>query len=164
MYNLRHIPLIQPFIHATYLIELMFLGYDSKCNYNKYTQFADILNKNNENNPRNLENDKKSLIKFAETNEDIKKQKAYCLRKFLNMKLFETFLEGGPQCILQLSIIMQHGPSSYWQYITISTSIIRFCLSATGMFLNYPTNVRMMNFFLVMLVFSVIIFLFRILI
>ena len=85
--------------------------------------------------------DKNALFKFAKINDDINKQKTFLQAEFLDMKLFETFLEGGPQSILQIAIIIMYGPTDYWQYVTIATSLLSFCLSATYMYLQYPTKV-----------------------
>ena len=87
--------------------------------------------------------DKNAIYKFAKINYDINKEKTFLQTEFLDMKLFETFLEGGPQSILQIAIFIRYGPTEYWQYVTIATSLLSFCLSATYMYLQYPTKVRL---------------------
>ena len=136
---LCHIPLIQPFIHTTYFVELMLLDQDFKENINAYNGFAEMFNESYSIFSKCQA--KKDLIYFAETNEKIIKQKIFLRGQFLDHKMYEAFLEGGPQSILQLTILMQKGLSSPWQLFTIVTSFLTFCLCATEMLQNYPTRV-----------------------
>ena len=87
--------------------------------------------------------DRNAIFKFAKINDDIKKQKTFLQTEFMDMKLFETFLEGGPQSILQIAIFIMYGPADYWQYVTIATSLLSFCFSSTYMYLQYPTKVKL---------------------
>ena len=146
-----HIPLLQPFIHTTYFLEFIFLEEDLQKNFEGFTQFCDkdimieILTYYGHVHKINYL--KKELMVYAEMNKKIVKQKAYLKGQFLDLKLYEAFLEGGPQSILQIAIIMQCGPSSYWQYLTISTSLLSFSFTATKMLLEYPTKVSTLDLF-----------------
>ena len=149
----KHFPLIQPFIHLSYMLEFQLLEEKLQENYKNYIQhinkivngdYDTSLEKLAEDQRLNIEDhDKNALYKFAKINDDIIKQRTFLQAEFLDMKLFETFLEGGPQSILQIAIIIIYGPSDYWQYVTIATSLLSFCLSATYMYLQYPTKVRL---------------------
>ena len=59
----------------------------------------------------------------------------------MDLKLYEAFLEGGPQSIVQLMIVMQGGLINYFQIVTIITSLLSFTLAATEIYLRYPTKV-----------------------
>ena len=58
-------------------------------------------------------------------------------------KIYETFLEGAPQSMLQLYIVLETGNITELQWATLLSSFFSFTYSATGIFLEYPTKVRM---------------------
>ena len=85
--------------------------------------------------------EKKMLLKIAKKVEKIKIHRTYLIGQFMDLKLYEAFLEGGPQSIVQLMIVMQGGLTSYFQIFTIATSLLSFTLAATEIYLRYPTKV-----------------------
>ena len=135
-----HIPLIQPFIHASYLFEFNYLTQDEKANIMQYENFSNEQIGNHKDSLE-LQLSKDKLEEFATINKDIKNYRLVLQGKFLKLKILEAFLEGGPQFILQMTIMMQNGPSSYSQYVTIATSLLSFSLAATKILLNFPTEV-----------------------
>ena len=140
-----HIPLFQPFIHASYLFEFNYLTQDEKGNIIQYANFAE---EQVENHKDSLEVQllKDKLKEFATINTNIKNYRSVLQGKFLKLKILEAFLEGGPQFILQITIMMQNGPSSYSQYITIATSLLSFSLGATAILFDFPTEVSTIIF------------------
>ena len=85
--------------------------------------------------------EKKMLLKIAKKVEKIKIHRTYLIGQFMDLKLYEAFLEGGPQSIVQLMIVMQGGLTSYFQIFTIATSLLSFTLAASEIYLRYPTKV-----------------------
>ena len=155
---IKHFPMIQPFIHLSYVLEFQLLENALQNNYNSYLWHIEKFTNENSDYDNSLAQmelycdirteelincDKNAIFKFSKINYDINKQKTFLQAEFLDMKLFETFLEGGPQSILQIAIIIMYGPTDYWQYVTIATSLLSFCLSATYMYLQYPTKVML---------------------
>ena len=64
--------------------------------------------------------DKKSkMFQHGVTHEKHIKDKAQLLTNFLDYKLYEAFLESGPQFVFQLMVIFQDGVSSPVQWFTI---------------------------------------------
>ena len=106
--------------------------------YNRYSEkFQDPSYEANE-----LNKDKQELIELAKTNEYITQHKAFVCGRVLDHKLYEAFLEAGPQSIFQLMIVLQNGFMDEFQLFTILTSILSFIPTATEMYLAYPTKVK----------------------
>ena len=70
-----------------------------------------------------------------------RKRKIALLSEFQEKKLYEAFLESGPQMILQLSITLRNGISGYSQILTILTSFLTFVFASGKFFWHYPTLV-----------------------
>ncbi len=60
--------------------------------------------------------------------------------EFLSTKLMEAVFESGPQCILQLSIILKVGNIEGHQAATILISLVAFWFSTTKFLLQMPTK------------------------
>ena len=90
-----------------------------------------------------LENDDalKKLEDFAKTNQKIKQHKRFLNTQVLGLKLYEAFLEGGPQSILQFTILMKSGIIDYFQIFTLATSLLSFSRTATSLYLGFSTKV-----------------------
>ena len=63
------------------------------------------------------------------------------LNEFLQMKLYEAFLEAAPQAILQVMIVFRRGFSDQMDIFTITTSLLSLTMCATDLFWKYPTQV-----------------------
>ena len=63
------------------------------------------------------------------------------LIEHLDIRLYEAFLESGPQAALQIMIAMARGFSGYNHVATIVTSLLSLTLSAKDFFWQYPTKV-----------------------
>ena len=64
--------------------------------------------------------------------------------EFHDFKIMESFLEGAPQSILQLTIILQEQTLKQVEistWISIGMSFFTFSLGATGIFTEGPTQV-----------------------
>ena len=75
----------------------------------------------------------------ASKDDEMKKKQNSLNLQVLKMKLFEAFLESGPQSIVQIMIIMKNGVSDNFQLLTLFTSILSFGKNATRIYLDYPT-------------------------
>ena len=81
--------------------------------------------------------------KFAKTHDNIIRQQLHLEGQFLNFKLHESFLEGGPQSVLQIITVFKNGFTSGLQLLTILTSFLSFTWTSTEMYLTSPTKVCM---------------------
>ena len=106
------------------------------------TNFEDFIK-------RNQFNDKDEIFEAIRQLVN-KHDKALMYEKYLlglvyQFKLSETFLEGAPQSILQLSILLEQwdpqNPPTSLQYFSFLTSFVSFTLSATQLYLQHPTKV-----------------------
>ena len=113
-------------------------------NFENYVKFSERLITRECTGPlsdHHIPSEKQILLKTAKTVEKIKTHRTYLIGQFMDLKLYEAFLEGGPQSIVQLMIVMQGGLTSYFQIFTIVTSLLSFTLAATEIYLRYPTKV-----------------------
>ena len=135
-----HFPLVQSLVHGTFLTELWFLQKHMDRNMNEYDDYTQNLEEKSK-----MITDKKdqydSLIKFARIHENIKQQILNINSKLLEFKIYESFLEGGPQSILQISILMHIGFYGWLQVFTVGSSMFTFTLASMNMYLHYPTKV-----------------------
>ena len=128
-----HVPILQPFVHLTFFMELR--KYDSliQKNQQSYTNFAKYL----ESKQISLEQDRNEALKFGRTNQEKMMKKNDLLTTFLDLKLLEAFLEAGPQLAFQVSVILQDGISSPTQITTIVTSAISLTWASSELYLKY---------------------------
>ena len=134
---LVHIPILQPFVHWTFFLELR--KYDNEIQDNKqsYTKFATDL----ESNQKSLDENVEDAFQFGRTNRDENIKKNTLLATFLELKLLEAFLEAGPQLAFQITVILQDGISNPIQIVTIVTSALSLTWASSELFLKYPTEV-----------------------
>ena len=59
---------------------------------------------------------------------------------FFDMKIYEAFLEGAPQSILQLYIILTSCEIKPFQWFTLITSFLAFTYASSEIFLKCPTK------------------------
>ena len=136
-----HLPLVQSWVNTTYLIEFVYLDIDLDTNLKKYKEFVSNHTSKAPTDRFNLADEQKKLETFAEINDKITRQKLLLEGQFLDHKLHESFLEGGPQSILQMTIVFKQGFNGGLQIFTILTSLLGFTLTSTEMYLTSPTKV-----------------------
>ena len=136
-----HVPILQPFVHLTYFLELRSLENKIQTNQQKYTTFASNL----ESNENTLDENRKKAFEYGHINHDSLEEKNTLLATFLDLKLLEAFLEAGPQFAFQISVILQDGISSVNQIFTIVTSALSLTWGSSELFLKYPTKVSTEN-------------------
>ena len=142
--TLYHFPLFQPFIHIAYFLELIYHDLHLKMSFENHVTFSKRLISREYTgalSDHHIPIEKKMLLKIAKKVEKIKTHRTYLIGQFMDLKLYEAFLEGGPQSIVQLMIVMQGGLTSYFQIFTIVTSLLSFTLAASEIYLRYPTKV-----------------------
>ena len=82
-------------------------------------------------------------LKLAYLNFKAREHEQRVLGDHYKSKIYETFLEGAPQSMLQLYIVLETGIITGLQWATLLSSFFSFTYSATGIFLEYPTKVSM---------------------
>ena len=132
-----HVPIVQPFVHLTFFLELM--GMDKKIqeNQNEYTNFATGLDLNE----GTLDDKVKDALDYGKQNHKKLVEKNTLLATFMDLKLLEAFLEAGPQFAFQISVILQDGISSDTQIVTIVTSALSLTWASSELYLKYQTEV-----------------------
>ena len=90
-------------------------------------------------------------IKYlVEKNVEARKQIRKVMGEICNFKIMETFLEGAPQSILQLYIVIQTNDEikevELFTWLTISISILSFTLTSVEIYLEHPTQVFFLTF------------------
>ena len=78
---------------------------------------------------------------FARSCDKLSKMRISLLNEFLQMKLYEAFLEAAPQAILQVMIVFRRGFSDPMDIFTITTSLLSLTICATDLFWKFPTQV-----------------------
>ena len=136
-----HLPILQPFVHLTFLKKLRNCDNNIQDNQQEYTNFARSLDSNKD----TLENKAKKAFEFGNDNHNLLKDKNDLLATFLDLKLLEAFLEAGPQFAFQISVILQDGISGPTQILTIVTSALSLTWASSELFLKYPTEVSIYN-------------------
>ena len=71
----------------------------------------------------------------------LNQKKTRVMNDFLQMKLYEAFLEASPQAILQIMIVFSRGFSDPMDVFTITTSMLSLTMCATNLYWKYPTLV-----------------------
>ena len=132
---LLHFPLIQVFTHFSFFMELVELDRLQRANMKV---FKSISNEEMD----NLINNKKKIIEQVLIYDELTKQRSEVFQEVVKFKLFEAFLEGSPQIILQIYIVAQTGFSSWIQIISLIISIISTSYSAHELYQAYPTKVN----------------------
>ena len=132
-----HLPVLQPFVHLTYLKELSSLDIKIQENLKHY-----IISRSTVISGRKLLSEKQNdTYSFGQKYFKYKSEKNQLLATFLQLKLLEAFLEAGPQFAFQISVILQDGLSGTTQIVTIVTSAISLTWTSSELFLKYPTEV-----------------------
>ena len=142
-----HLPILQPFVHMTFLKELWKFDKNIQENQQEYTKFAKSLDSNKD----TLEDNVREALEFGKKNHKYLEYKNKLLTNFLDLKLFEAFLEAGPQFAFQISVILQDGISGPTQLLTIVTSALSLTWASSELYLKYPTEVSICQIYIAML-------------
>ena len=96
------------------------------------------------NNDINLEKTRKEVQDFVDKHQRAFKYKLSIMALYKESKILETFLEGAPQSVLQLYIILQLGSDNVTvlQWFSIATSFLAFSYGTAGIYMEYPTKVK----------------------
>ena len=78
---------------------------------------------------------------YAKRCDKLSRMRISLLNEFLQMKLYEAFLEAAPQAILQVMIVFRRGFSDPMDIFTITTSLLSLTMCATDLFWKFPTQV-----------------------
>ena len=132
-----HFPILQPFVHLTYLKELRNLDLEIQENLKHYSASRStiILRR------KPLPEKQNDTYSYGRKYFKYRSEKNQLLATFLQLKLLEAFLEAGPQFAFQISVILQDGLSGTTQIVTIVTSAISLTWTSSELFLKYPTEV-----------------------
>ena len=125
----------------TYFLQLRNLDKKIIKNIENYKATGKGPTNNRSTDQTSLQQNQKKLIELSQTNRSLKKAKDDLLKSFLGLKLFEAFIESGPQLIFQIMVVLLNGLTKS-QVITISTSALTLTWAASEFFLLYPTKVR----------------------
>ena len=83
----------------------------------------------------------------------LNKKKTRVMNDFLQLKLYEAFLEASPQAILQIMIVFRRGFSDPMDVFTISISLLSLTVCATDLFWKYPTQVSKLKILILKVIF-----------
>ena len=130
-----HIPLVQPFIHAFCLKELMAAKHEMERSFDFYSRFdPDLIT--DENRKDYQEDVQEAAYDYVQAKEKYLK----LMTDFQKMKLFEAFGESAPQAALQIGIVLQTGTLSTTQIFTICTSLFSLTLGGSEILLMMATK------------------------
>ena len=137
---LVHFPLLQPIISLSYLLEIQAIDdkiLENKTNYKKFESAETYMDQSNRKVCR------KTALGCSRTNTRLKKLRIALVSEHLDTRMYEAFLESGPQASLQIMVVMSQGFSGYMHLASILTSLGSLTSYANDMFLEYPTKVSL---------------------
>ena len=146
---LQHFPLIQTLIHSIFTMQLQCVLADKKAieEENKqlplkvikeFSCFEDFVEKKEENKSR--------IQQLAKEYHDACEFEKKLLGLFQEFKIMEGFLEGAPQSVLQIVIMLREYEDVDWfTYFTITTSFFCFSKTTAEIFLIHPSKVNHNN-------------------
>lgn len=121
--------MFQPVVNLSYFFELKILAQKVYGNILAY----------NEEEIDSIEYQK--TIGQATKGAQLNKKREMLLSEFMEMKLYEAYVESGPQSIFQLMRVIQRGFSSPLQCFTLVLSIVSLTLAGAQFFWSCPTQV-----------------------
>ena len=140
-----HLPFFQTWAMINYFLKLIILQKSTKFLVQEHKLFTKkVLSQTTSSNKKH---EKIGNVKELETRAskyyDSTMYIQYIIGKASNFKLSETFLEGGPQSVLQLYIVIkeQQEEVTNLQIFTICTSFLGFAFGAMCTYLTQPTKV-----------------------
>ena len=135
-----HFPLLQPIISLSYLLEIQAIDdkiLENKTNYKKFESAETYMDQSNRKVCR------KTALGCSRTNTRLKKLRIALVSEHLDTRMYEAFLESGPQASLQIMVVMSQGFSGYMHLASILTSLGSLTSYASDIFWEYPTKVSL---------------------
>ena len=129
-------PIFQQLAYFAIFLELFMINSMDNKNLEKNQHFTQEFNNSTEKTKTG-----NATIEIAKECYMLEKKKIRVMNDFLQLKLFEAFLEAAPQAILQIMIVFRRGFSDPMDIFTISTSLLSLTLCAINLFWKYPTQV-----------------------
>ena len=140
-----HLPFFQTWAMINYFLKLVILQKSTQSLVQEHKMFTKkVLSQTSSSNKMH---EKIGNVKELETRAskyyDSTMYLGYIVGKASSFKLSETFLEGGPQSVLQLYIVIreQEEEVTNLQIFTICTSFLGFAFGAMCTYLTHPTKV-----------------------
>ena len=130
-------PLFQQIAYFAIFLELYEIDLQDK---EKRAENRKLAKEFPESTDKKAEGDKS--IQIAKDCYRLNQKKTKVMNDFLQMKLYEAFLEAAPQSILQIMIVFRRGFSDPMDVFTITTSMLSLTMCATNLFWKYPTQVH----------------------
>ena len=147
--SFQHLPPVQTVISIGYFLEMQFLEQDSdKIKHEFFSLAMEVIEKFKETKQvdKSKEEELRRLAKLAhETNMYSQKVEG----EFYDMKILEAFLEGAPQTVLQLYVVLSTCNIEDIQWVTLITSFLAYTKTCSEIFLRCPTEVRFFKVYLV---------------
>ena len=129
-------PLFQQLAYSSIFLELYEIGEQDKKKIEENRNLAIAFSESSD-----KVSDGKESIEIAKECYGLNKKKTKVMNDFLQLKLYEAFLEAAPQAILQIMIVFRQGFSSPLDIFTITTSMLSLSLCAINLYWKYPTQV-----------------------
>ena len=146
---LQHFPLVQTLVHSIFTVQLQCVQAD-KTAIEKESKGLPIkvikeLSNTEEYNEKKEEN-KTKIHQLAKDYHDACEFEKKLLGAFQEFKIMEAFLEGAPQSVLQIVIMLREFEDVNWfTYFTIAISFFSFSKTTAEIFLIHPSKVNYNN-------------------
>ena len=146
---LQHFPLVQTLIHSIFTVQLHCVQADKKAIEEESKglpiKVMKELSNAEEYNEKKEEN-KTKIQQLAIDYHDACEFEKKLLGLFQEFKIMEGFLEGAPQSVLQIVIMLREYEDVDWfTYFTITTSFFCFSKTTAEIFLIHPSKVNHNN-------------------
>ena len=141
--SVQHLPIMQTIISVGYFLELQFLEQDAeqiKSDFFVLTQKVKAKFQESEEVDKSEEEEIRKLAKQAYETKMYTEQVEGI---FYDMKILEAFLEGAPQTVLQLYIVLTTCNIENFQWVTLITSFMAYTKNCCEIFLRCPTEVSL---------------------
>ena len=145
--TIRHFPIIQSLANLSYILQIKNSYEKSEKLAKEHEKFTKDVIKEKvklDNKPFHdgiIEGFVETLQIRAKTNYDLMINRNRIFQEAYRFSNYETFLESGPQSILQLYICFRTGTIDALILVTIITSLLCFWFRTAMLFLEHPTKV-----------------------
>ena len=143
---LQHLPLIQTIIYLGFFFEFQFLHQEIYEITKKFQKVSREINEEFQREGQKFSKETKiqklkEIRYYAKKAHDAKTYQNQVKADFYDLKIYETYLEGAPQSVLQLYIILHTCSIEPFQWGTLITSFMAFSYASAEIYLTYPTKV-----------------------